>query len=335
MKILILKIFIFFINIFFLNKFFYLLFSICIFESKKYFNRIEEYLDLCNSFKLLYKKKFLKIINPKVSIISPVFNRGKYILRFLRSIQNQRFKDIEIIFIDDNSKDDSVKIISNYQKEEKKIILIKNKKNIGTFKCRNLGVLRSKGQYIILPDPDDILSKNVLKICYNFSIKLNIEMIRFNIYIGRKSIFHNEIVNGLESRVIYQPELSTYLYYAKGKLQLIDFNLSNKFIKREPYIKTLNLLEKYLNIYMITYEDGLINSFLYRNVKSFYFLKIIGYYYIRNKQSITMNRNRGEKILKYVFIYLKIIFEYTKNTICEKNMAKYLFILKFYIKKSF
>ena len=226
---LIIKSFIFFINLFFLYKLFFSIISI--FESKMNFNKIEEYFEFCNSFKLINKKKYIRNIYPKISIISPVFNRGKYILRFLRSIQNQIFKDIEIIFIDDNSNDDSVKTIEKYQIEDKRIILIKNKKNKGTFKCRNIGAFNSRGQFIILPDPDDILSKNILHFCYNFASKFNIEMIRFNIYIGRKRIFHNEIVYNLESRKIYQPELSTYLYYGKRKLQLIDFNLSNKFIK--------------------------------------------------------------------------------------------------------
>ena len=188
MIILIIKSFIFFINLFFLFKLYFSLISI--FESKMNYNKIEDYLVFCNSFKLLNKKKYIRNIFPKVSIISPVFNRGKYILRFLRSIQNQIFKDIEIIFIDDNSKDDSVKTIEKYQKEDKRIILIKNKKNKGTFKCRNIGAFNSKGQYIILPDPDDILSKSIFHICYNFATKLNIEMIRFNIYIGKRRIFH-------------------------------------------------------------------------------------------------------------------------------------------------
>ena len=100
---------------------------------------------------------------PKVSIISPVYNREKFILRFLRSIQNQKFKDVEIIFVDDCSKDKSVKLIEEYKKKDERIILIKNKKNKGTFICRNEGVLNSRGKYIMLSDPDDILSRNINK----------------------------------------------------------------------------------------------------------------------------------------------------------------------------
>ena len=149
-------------------------------------------------------------------------------------------------------------------------------------------------------------------------------MIRFNIYIGNKRIFFNSLVETLESRPVYQPELSTYLFYGKGKLQQIDFNLSNKFIKKEAYITSLNsLTDDLLNTYITNFEDGLMNFILYRNVKSFYFLKKIGYYYIRNKKSIT-GKKFDFKNLKFIFINLKIHFEYSKNNQYEKKMAEAL-----------
>ena len=72
---------------------------------------LESYLLLCKNGKLINKKKYKKIDKPKISIITTIYNREKFILRFLRSIQNQFFDDIEILFIDDGSKDNSIKII--------------------------------------------------------------------------------------------------------------------------------------------------------------------------------------------------------------------------------
>ena len=291
--------------------------------------KIEKYLIICNSTKLLNEKKcFKKIKKPKVSIISAVYNREKYLMRFIKSIQNQKFNDIEIIFIDDYSEDKSVKIIENFQKIDKRILLIKNKKNKGTFICRNLGVLKSKGEYLILPDPDDILSKDIINVSYKFAKKNNYEMIRFNIYLGNGIIFHNGIVQNLKSFPIRQPELSLYLYYGLGKLCLIDFNVSNKFVKRASFIKALNYLNKYyLKIYMIFFEDGLLNFFLYRTVKSFFFLKKIGYYYIQNLKTIKESGMANIHYLTNRFYYLKLVFEFTKNTLLEKNMSNYLLII--------
>ena len=92
------------------------------FKLKQYKLKIENYYKLCNNGTLLNKKKFLKNEIPKISIISPIYNREKYILTFLRSIQNQFFDNIEIIFVDDFSSDNSVKSIENYQIEDERII---------------------------------------------------------------------------------------------------------------------------------------------------------------------------------------------------------------------
>ena len=287
---------------------------------------MENYLKLCNKGILINRKQLKKKIEkPKVSIITSNYNKGKYILRFLRSIQNQNFYEIEIIIIDDSSTDDSFKLIEYYQKEDERIILIKNKKNKGTFICRNYGVLLSKGEYLILPDIDDILSKSILDICYNFAKRNCYEMIRFNIYLGKNTIFFNDIVKDLESRSIYQPELSTYLYYGKGKLQQIDFNVSNKFIKRDAFTRAINYIDIYYsNLYIINQEDGIMNYLLYRTVKSFYFLKIIGYYYIRNNEGAYIVKTK-EQTTKFFFAHLKIVFNYSKNTKLEKDMANDLF----------
>jgi glycosyltransferase involved in cell wall biosynthesis len=141
--------------------------------------RNNNYLKNLNKFKI-GKKQFKKIENPKISIITPIYNRELYLIRFLRCIQQQTFQDIEIIFVDDCSSDNGVKIIEENKKDDERIILIKNKKNKGTFVTRNLGVLYAKGKYLIIPDIDDILNKNILSICYEYAEKYNYEIIRFN-----------------------------------------------------------------------------------------------------------------------------------------------------------
>ena len=298
--------------------------NIYFFENKKEKSfKITDYYRLCNKGKLINKKKFKKIKNPKISIVSPVYNRENYILRFLRSIQNQVFEEIEILLVDDFSKDNTVNIIEKYKKDDERIILIKHNKNKGTLISRNDGIIKSKGEYIVIPDPDDILSQNILKLCYDIVKKYHIEMIRFNIYIGNGKIFFDDIVNKLDTKIILQPELSTYLFYGIGFIKQIDFNLSNKFIKRTAYMNSLiNLNEYYLNSYLINMEDRIINYSLYRNVKSLYFLKKIGYFYIQNKESITKNYYKNyDETLKSLFFYLKFIFENSKNNKYEKDMA--------------
>ena len=292
-----------------------------IYQTKK----LENYLNFLNNDQSKDIKSF-KISNfPKISIISPVYNRERYISRFIRSIQYQNFYNFEIIFVNDCSVDNSVKIIENFRKKDKRIKLINFKKNRGTFITRNIGVLFSKGKYIILPDPDDIITKNILSICYKQCEKYKYEIIKFILYYGNKKIFKNiNILN--EEKPIYQPELSTNIFYIDNELIRTDFSLCNKFMKKEVYIKTINFINNfYLNLYIITFEDQILNFMLYQTAKSFYYLKVVGYYYIKSSISITNNLKKiSELNNKFLFIYLKFLFEYSKNKKYDKDMCNLL-----------
>ena len=263
-------------------------------------------------------QNFKKEKNPKISVISAIYNREKFISRFIGSVQSQSFKDIEIILVDDNSLDNSIKLIEKIKKEDKRIVLLKNKKNRGTFMSRNLGVLKSKAKYIIIPDPDDIISKDIIRICYKYGEKYHYDIIRFNMYLGNRKVKENNFVE--KSKPIYQPKLSTYLFYGNDELKQFDFNIANKFIKKKVYIESLNSLNKfYFNIYMTSMEDTLMNYLLHRTAKSLFFLKKIGYMYKRTSESITKKSNMPR--MKFKFIYLKFIFEFTKNTKYEKDIV--------------
>ena len=140
--------------------------------------KIKRFLKFCSNPNTKIKNFEIKQ-NPKISIISPIFNRKKFLMRFLKSLQYQNFKDIEIILVDDFSNDNSTKLIKEFQKKDKRIVLIKNRKNKGTFISRNIGVLFSKGKYVNIPDPDDILSKDILNTCYKLAERFNYDIIRY------------------------------------------------------------------------------------------------------------------------------------------------------------
>lgn len=258
--------------IYVITPYFYL--NINYLKIKIQINIIKNYYDICNKGILLNKKNFKLSTNPKISIITTVFNNEKFIIRFLRSIQNQLFNDIEIIFIDDYSKDNSVGIIKECQKKDERIILIKQKINRGTLISRNIGVLKSKGDYIIIPDSDDILSNNILKLTYITAKRNKYDLIRFNFFFNNHIDINYDIFNKAKNP-IYQPELSTFIFYGFGELRLHDFNICNKFIKRELFIRTINNINNfYLSKYMIYYEDGFINYALHLNANSLYLMNI-------------------------------------------------------------
>ena len=110
----------------------------------------------CKVNEIAFKKNFA---NPKISFIASVFNKEKYLKHFIKSIQMQDLKEIEVVFVDDFSNDNSVKIINNFRKKDKRIKLIKNKKNMGSLYSRAIGGNMAKGNYCIFFDSDDIILK--------------------------------------------------------------------------------------------------------------------------------------------------------------------------------
>ncbi len=163
-------------------------------------------------------------------------------------------------------------------------------------------------------------------LCFNKN--KDYDLIRFNRYIIKeKTISFKKVVDILKDKPVYQPELSSYIFYGINELQETDCYINNKFIKRDIYIKAINSLNIfYTNMYMTFMEDSVINYLIYRNSKSFYFLKKIGYYYIKSHQSITKNLFKIDKLrIIFLFYYLKFSFEYSKNNKYERDMNNALF----------
>lgn len=98
--------------------------------------------------------------SPLVSVIMPAYNAEKYIGEAIESILNQTYKNFEFIIIDDASSDETTDIIKNFQKKDKRIILVKNRENIGVTKSLNKALRRARGKYIIRMDADDFAYPN-------------------------------------------------------------------------------------------------------------------------------------------------------------------------------
>lgn len=104
--------------------------------------------------------------NEKVSIIVPIYNVEKYIKECINSIMKQTYTNIEIILVDDGSKDQSGKICDEYSKKDTRIRVV-HKKNGGLSSARNLGIELATGEYLFFIDSDDILFKNSIEVLVN------------------------------------------------------------------------------------------------------------------------------------------------------------------------
>jgi radical SAM protein with 4Fe4S-binding SPASM domain len=110
----------------------------------------------------------MQIKNPEISVIMCAYNAERFIVKAVESIINQTFGDWELIIIDDASKDSTLRIIKNYQKEDCRIRIVNLKRNIGPAAARNAGLRIAKGKYIAVLDSDDVALPRRLEVQYNY-----------------------------------------------------------------------------------------------------------------------------------------------------------------------
>ena len=295
----------------------------------------KEYIKNCLNGKLTNIEKKTKIKNPKISIIIPIYNKQNYILRILRSIQNQSLKEIEIVFTDDNSEDKSVFLVEKYQNEDPRIKLLKHNKNQGTLINRNEGAKNSQGEYLLFIDADDLLLNDILNKTFIIASQKNLDIVQFRAFWGDdlENLYQYDFYGFKhKTTIITQPELSKLMYYEyehENKTLQTEYNLWGKLIKREIYLKILENIDKYyLEQHMTLHEDGLILFVLFKVAKTYLFIEEFGMFYVRNENSSLANLRKDKNINKTVrdsFLYLKFMFEYTGENVYEKNMAVYQF----------
>ena len=98
---------------------------------------------------------------PKVSIIIPSYNNEKYIADAISSALNQTYPNIEVIVVDDNSRDKTQKIVGSFTEDN--LYYIKNQSNLGVSIAKNVGIQKCTGDYIAFLDSDDMYEKNKIE----------------------------------------------------------------------------------------------------------------------------------------------------------------------------
>lgn len=124
----------------------------------------------------------------EISIIVPVYNVAKYLARCLDSLQNQTFKDIEIICVDDGSTDNSGQILDKYAQNDSRIKVI-HQTNGGLSCARNSGIKIANGRYISFVDSDDWVDKDFIEKLYDAIIRNDADIAAASIIRKRE---HNE-----------------------------------------------------------------------------------------------------------------------------------------------
>ena len=210
----------------------------------------------------------------KVSVIIPVYNVEKYVLRCLDSIVNQTYSNVEIIVINDGSTDNSINVIKNkYGKNDK--LKIFNKKNGGLSSARNIGLNQATGNYILFVDSDDWLEINCVSELIDEAKSGNADIIEF----GYRTISDKGELNSIKfnNSVISSKEKILEEFFFGN--QIVDI-VCNKLYKKELFDNKRFLEGK-------IHEDYIITPELLYNCKKISIVDKIFYNYYQRSDSIT------------------------------------------------
>ena len=269
-------------------------------EEKELLDKSVDFMEKCEKGILLHKEPFTSSENPKISIIIPVYSASATIKRAIRSIQNQKMKDIEIILFDDCSPDNSYNIMHEMEMEDPRIKLFKNEINRGVLFTRLNASLKAKGKYIMYLDNDDMFCRDDLfDIVYNEIDKNNYDIVEFNGYSTHDYHLINQDKNIKstsplkEEIVIKQHELSKILLkkISDDEVQFGFAFLWGKIIKTDLMKKAINIFgkERYEQK-VLFHDDDCVNYVVLQNAKSLKFINIYGIYYYTNQESITHSK---------------------------------------------
>ena len=257
-----------------------------------------------NFSKISYNKSYS---NPKVSFIASVFNKEIYLNSFISSMQLQDLKEIEIILVDDFSADNSFKIINNFIKRDKRIKMIKNKKNMGTLYSRAIGVNLAKGNYYIFVDSDDIILKKGILEAYHHIVKYNLDIVQFlSIHQKNQTIYTTKYIYKYKN-VIYQPILH-YIFYCNSSGFENNTALWDKLVKNKVVFKSLKYIgQKFIRNRIIIENDVILLYTIFKMAESYQFIESLGYYYfVSNQDSISNTWNNQEKSNQIIYSVLTI-----------------------------
>ena len=244
----------------------------------------------------------------KLSIIVPVYGVEKYIDKCLNSLVKQSLKEIEIIVVNDGTKDNSQKIIDKYVKKYPDKIKSYIKENGGQGSARNYGLKKATGEYIGYVDSDDFVEKDMYKKLYNKAKENNYDIVVCGNY-NVSEDYQNKNIDAFINN--YNTDLENIFF---GKMAVW-----NKIYKRDILIKNkLEFKEK------VWYEDLAFTLKAIMNSNTFAFIDEPLYDYLIRGGS-TMNNSNVQRNLEILDAFNDIL-SYIQHNKKEEYFSKIEFL---------
>lgn len=234
---------------------------------------------------------FNRMIQPKVSVIIPIYNTGKYLPECVESVRNQTLRDIEIILVDDESPDNAPQICDEYATIDERIKVV-HKKNGGLGFARNSGLDVAIGEYVSFIDSDDFIGTDMMQTLYETAKEYDADEVRSG------TIFYN---NGHKS---YRKDVDkTIVFQGKNEVKQFVLDLLGPLPEERRDVKYMmsvclaihkrSVIEDYCVRFtserQTLSEDLLFDLDLFPKMKCIVCIPDCFYYYRMNPNSLTHN----------------------------------------------
>ncbi len=266
-----------------------------------------------------------------ISIIMPVFNKGKYIEQAIESVLNQSFKEFEFIIVDDGSTDESREICDKYAKQDYRIRVV-HINNAGVSNARNVGLDMARGEYITFIDADDKIKKEYLKNLYDCIISSEADL----------------VISGFQKIWEQSEKVESFVVPIRGLIELDK--ILPEFVKLQKetgifgWVCAKIFRRKLCEKIRFDISLGLAEDFdfwlkLYRNIETIYFDNAQNYLYLQEAENSSMKCDDYDidymsqlKInLRYKeFLQSRNAFSQNNREILIKIISNYFYFTLFY-----
>lgn len=253
-------------------------------------------------------------MNPKVSIIIPIYNAEKHLRRCVDSVLKQDFEDFELILMNDGSRDSSGMICDTYAEKDERVHVV-HKENSGVSDTRNQAMTLARGEYLQFLDSDDWITPDATGLLVRMATEHDCEMVIADFYrvIGERLSPKGKIrEDGILSREDFAMEMMENpadFYYGV---------LWNKLYRRDIIEKNNLCMDKDIS----WCEDFIFNMEYIRHVKQVYALHVPMYYYVKTPGSLVSQGTSIAKTIQMKRTVFKCYKEFYKEVFKEEDYEK-------------
>ena len=260
----------------------------------------------------------------KVSIIVPIYNVEQYLPKCLDSLINQTFKDIEVWAISDGSPDNSISIMKEYAKKDKRVKCIE-KENGGYGSVLEYAIKNIKTDYFLVCDPDDWLREDAIEKLYNAAIKNNLDLVYGSYYFVYSNDSEEVYTTGSSYKNVFVPE--------SGKVYSGEDVYKFSFLTPSPHAKLFRtkVAKKIEFPHKVSFTDWILYNVSLMNSKRIMHLEDGLAYYLIDREGNSVSDVKP-KIADYHYtVFKSMINQYEKKNINIKEFYYRMFLHYVYI----